>query len=61
LNTDLGGKGIHDFAPPVSGFIDSVFRQLEEGKTEITYQMSDAISKAGPEQLKQAFERMNQG
>jgi len=25
LNTDLGGKGIHDFAPPVSEFIVSIF------------------------------------
>ncbi|WP_295795712.1 SDR family NAD(P)-dependent oxidoreductase [Mucilaginibacter sp.] len=25
LNTDLGGKGLHDFAQPVSEFIDSVF------------------------------------
>jgi uncharacterized oxidoreductase len=59
LNTDLGGKGIHDEAPPVSGFIESVFAQLQEGKTEITYGFSEAMSKAGPEELKKAFERMN--
>lgn len=59
LNTDLGGKGIHDFAPPVSGFIETAFAQLKEGKTEITYQFSDAMIKAGPEELKQAFARMN--
>lgn len=59
LNTDLGGKGIHDFAPPVSGFIETVFAQLKEDKTEITYQFSDAMLKAGPEGLKQAFARMN--
>ncbi|MBS1920396.1 MAG: SDR family NAD(P)-dependent oxidoreductase [Bacteroidetes bacterium] len=59
LNTDLGGKGIHDHAPPVSGFIDTTFEQLKEGKTEITYQFSDAMIKAGPEELKQAFARMN--
>src|SRR4051794_30333394 len=28
LNTDLGGKGIHDFAPPVSDFIEAIFSQL---------------------------------
>jgi len=60
LNTDLGGKGIHDFAPPVSGFIESAFEQLKEGKTEITYQFSENMIKAGPEELKQAFARMNQ-
>jgi uncharacterized oxidoreductase len=59
LNTDLGGKGIHDDAPPVSGFIESVFAQLQEGKTEITYGFSETMSKAGPEELKKAFERMN--
>ena len=59
LNTDLGGKGIHDFAPPVSGFIEAVFAQLKEGKQEITYQFSEAMLKAGPEELEQAFARMN--
>jgi len=59
LNTDLGGKGLHDFAPPVSEFIDTVFAQLKEGKTEITFGFSEAMLKAGPDQLKQAFDRMN--
>lgn len=59
LNTDLGGKGLHDFAPPVSDFIDAVFTQLKEGKTEITFGFSEAIANAGPEELKKAFERMN--
>jgi len=60
LNTDLGGKGIHDFAPPVSGFIDSVFQQLEEGKQEITYESSEFMLKAGYEQLKGVFGKMNE-
>jgi len=59
LNTDLGGKGIHDFAPPVSGFIDAMFEQLAEGKEEVTFGLSEQASKAGPEQLKMMFERMN--
>jgi len=59
LNTDLGGKGIHDFAPPVSGFIDAVFEQLNAGKTEITYGTSDYMAKIGSAELKTAFERMN--
>ncbi|MBS1517736.1 MAG: SDR family NAD(P)-dependent oxidoreductase [Bacteroidetes bacterium] len=60
LNTDLGGKGIHDFAPPVSGFIESVFEQLKEGKEEITYGFSEGVSKAGQEILKETFNKMNQ-
>ena len=59
LNTDLGGIGIHDAHPPVSDFITAIFTQLQAGKTELTFGFSEAISKAGPEQLRQAFERMN--
>ena len=60
LNTDLGGKGIHDQAPPVEGFIDAVFSQLREGKQELTYGFSENMIKAGPEELHEAFNRMNQ-
>ncbi|MFN8349390.1 MAG: SDR family NAD(P)-dependent oxidoreductase [Spirosomataceae bacterium] len=59
LNTDLGGKGLHDLAPPVSAFIEAVFEQLKQGKTEITFGFSEAMAKAGPEALQQAFARMN--
>ena len=61
LNTDLGGKGIHDFAPPVSGFIDSIFDQMEQGSNELTYGYTEQMSKAGAETFKPVFERMNQG
>ena len=60
LNTDLGGKGIHDFAPPVSGFIESIFKQLEEGKTELTYGFTEQVSQAGSEVLRKSFEKINQ-
>ena len=59
LNTDLGGKGLHDVHPPVSEFIKAVFDQLREGKLCATFGFSDMMSKAGPDQLKQAFDRMN--
>jgi len=60
LNTDLGGKGIHDFAPPVSGFIESIFEQLDEGKTVLTYGFTEQVSKAGSEIFKPTFDRLNQ-
>jgi uncharacterized oxidoreductase len=60
LNTDLGGKGRHDYAPPVSDFIQVVFEQLALGKNEITFGFSDAMIKAGPEDLHRTFLRMNQ-
>ena len=59
LNTDLGGKGIHDFAPPVSDFIESIFEQLKQGKTELTFGFSETMTKAGPDELKKAFEKLN--
>ena len=59
LNTDLGGKGLHDAAPPVSDFIESVFQQLKEGKTELVFGFSEAMAKAGPEEIKNAFNRLN--
>lgn len=60
LNTDLGGKGIHDFAPPVSDFIEAIFEQLIEGKDELTFSFSETVSKAGQDVLKPVFEKMNQ-
>lgn len=59
LNTDLGGKGIHNYAPPVSEFIESAFEQLKQGKNEITFGFTEAIAKSGPEELQKAFDRMN--
>ena len=59
LNTDLGGKGLHDFAPPVSAFIDSAFTQLEQGSDEVTFGFSDVASKAGPKELEELFDKLN--
>jgi uncharacterized oxidoreductase len=60
LNTDLGGKGIHDFAPPVGDFIEAIFQQLKKGKNELSFGFSEQMLKAGPEDLKNAFARMNE-
>lgn len=59
LNTDLGGKGIHDGQPPVSDFVDAVFQQMKEGKTELTFGFSEMVSKANPEEINITFKRMN--
>ena len=60
INTDLGGKGLHDSAPPVSEFIDSIFSQLKQGKTELTFGTSESRASAGMGELKEAFKQMNQ-
>ncbi len=59
LNTDLGGKGLHDYAPPVSAFIDSIFVQLTENKQQLTFGFSAAMVNASPEELDNAFKKMN--
>jgi uncharacterized oxidoreductase len=59
LNTDLGGKGLHDHAPPVSDFIETIFEQLKAGKNQLTFGFSEAMVKAGPDELAEAFNRMN--
>ncbi|MDQ6763896.1 MAG: hypothetical protein M3015_14885 [Bacteroidota bacterium] len=49
----------HDTAPPVSDLIDSIFERLKEGKTELNFGFSKAMSKANAEDLKNAFNRLN--
>jgi uncharacterized oxidoreductase len=59
LKTDLGGQGIHHHAPPVSEFIESIFEQLKEGKTELTFGSSTARANAGKAELTAAFNLIN--
>ena len=59
LNTDLGGKGLHDGQPAVSDFVASVFEQLKSGKTEITFGFSDKMANATPEMIRETLQHMN--
>lgn len=59
LNTDLGGKGIHDGHPAVSDFIAAVFQQMKEGKTELTFGTSEARANANNETITEYFNKMN--
>jgi uncharacterized oxidoreductase len=59
LNTELGGKGIHINAPAVNDFIDAIFIQLSQGKNELSSGFSESMTKAGPDDLLKAFDRMN--
>jgi len=59
LNTDLGGKGIHDGHPAVKDFVYAIFQQLEEGKTELTFETSQARAKANNETIADYFNKMN--
>ena len=59
LNTDLGGKGIHDGHTAVSEFVESVFKQMKEGKTELTFGFSEERAKANNETIAEYFKRLN--
>jgi len=59
LNTDLGGKGLHDYAPAVADFIAAIFEQLKAGKTSLTFGFSEKMANANPQELQQTFEQMN--
>jgi uncharacterized oxidoreductase len=59
LNTDLGGKGLHDAYPPVSEFIASIFEQLKEGKLELTFGMSEGRLKTNNDTIVAGFNMMN--
>lgn len=60
LNTDLGAKGLHDGHPPVSEFIECIFKQLEGGnRKKLTFGMSTMLDAAGPAQLDDVFKRLN--
>lgn len=59
LNTDLGGKGLHDAAPPVSDFIESIFAQLKAGSNEVSFGTSEQRVKANNESISEYFSRLN--
>jgi uncharacterized oxidoreductase len=59
LNTDLGGKGIHDSYPAVNDFVQSVFQQIKEGKTELTFGTSEGRAKANNDTVTAYFNMMN--
>lgn len=59
INTDLGGKGLHDTLPSVSDFVASVFQQLKEGKTELTFGTSEARLKANNDAITDYFNKLN--
>lgn len=59
LKTDLGGKGLHDHAPEVGPFVKSIFEQLAQGKTELTYGTSADRAKIGAEDFKKEFAKLH--
>ncbi|MGS2741814.1 SDR family oxidoreductase [Sinomicrobium sp. M5D2P17] len=61
LNTDLGGKGLHDDAPPVREFLESIFTQLKNGDTELGYALSAQQVKVNNTAIQEHFMTLNTG
>ncbi|MEO6177498.1 MAG: SDR family NAD(P)-dependent oxidoreductase [Flavobacterium circumlabens] len=59
LNTDLGGTGLHDAHPSVSSFIESIFEQLKDGRSELTFGTSETRLNASDEDLRNHFNAMH--
>jgi len=59
LNTELGGKGIHNEYPAVSDFVESIFKQLKEGKIELSFGSSETRATANNETIADYFNKLN--
>lgn len=59
VQTDLGGKGLHDFGVPLKDFSDAMIQGLKDGKTEISYGTALTRSQASRAELDQVFHAMN--
>ncbi len=59
VNTDLGGKGLHDFGEPVDAYADDAFAALAAGKLEHGYKFSEAARLADRAGQDAIFARMN--
>jgi uncharacterized oxidoreductase len=60
VNTDLGGKGLHDFGVPLNEFSDSIFSRLQGDELEIAYGFAEKASRASRQDLDAMFSEMNQ-
>jgi uncharacterized oxidoreductase len=59
VNTDLGGKGLHDFGEPVDAYADDAFLALAAGTLEHGYKFSEAARLADRPGRDAIFARMN--
>ena len=59
VNTDLGGKGLHDNGVPLNEYADFAIASLGKDEVEIGYGFSDRARLASREQLDEMFRSMN--
>ena len=59
VNTDLGGKGLHDDGVPLEEYVGSAFQNLCKGVTEFGFGSSEMLRSASRANLNETFERLN--
>jgi uncharacterized oxidoreductase len=45
--------------PSVDDFVESIFRQLKEGKTELTFGTSETRAKANNDAIREYYKKLN--
>jgi len=60
LNTNIsGGKNRNMGYPSVDDFVESIFQQLKEGKTELTFGTSETRAQATNDAIREYFNKLN--
>ncbi len=59
VQTDLGGKGLHDFGVPLEAFADHAVKGIASGELEFGYQLSEKARLASRQELDAIFKGMN--
>ena len=59
VNTDLGGKGLHDNGVPLEAFANETMARVAAGETEVGFGFSEKGRLASREQLNEIFINMN--
>ena len=59
VNTDLGGKGLHDFGEPLDEYADDVMKRLAAGELELGYKSSEQGRRASRDEIDRIFAAMN--
>lgn len=59
VNTDLGGKGLHNFGVPLDDFANETMARIAKGESEVGYGFSEKGRLASREQLNEIFIQMN--
>ena len=59
VNTDLGGKGLHDDGAPLEEYADATFQGVLAGREEVGFGYSEGVRVASRHELDALFHRMN--